>query len=87
MRIVTESDCATAERVILKALSAVHARRRELRWLAELHKDSKYRRLTILAKIEAAEAKRVEELAEFKVLKAAAEWSNKTLTNRCGWNW
>lgn len=87
MRIVTESDCATAERVILKALSAVHARRRELRWLAELHKESKYRHLTILAKIEAAEAKRIEELAEFRALKAAAEWSGEALTCRDGWGW
>lgn len=75
MNIVTPKECRAAKRVVMKALSAINARERELHWTAELQNlESKYRPLTISARIDAAKAKTLEELSEFRRLKAELEF-------------
>jgi hypothetical protein len=78
MNIETIEQCADAKQVFLKGLSAIGARERELHWIAELQNlDSRYRPLTISARIDIAHEKTSIELEEFRMLKEFMEMKSE----------
>lgn len=73
MRILTPEECETAERVVLKALSAIHARQRFLRWKERAPTMQGVKRQQAQMRMQLADAKTHEDLAEFRAMKAEAE--------------
>lgn len=73
MHIMSSEECATAERVVMKALSVIHARQRYLRWKERAPTMQGIKRQQAQMRMQLADAKCREDLAEFRLMKDEAE--------------